>query len=153
MRYFFSLYASLSETESCLYAQAYQIDKGDSYMPLQLKASRATLLSVLFSVYTQKHIKEMLFRCISCVVLLVPPPPPALTFVSAASAPACFTTYAITAQSLTGELKWIAAGRIATDESRSAADSLAVGSVPQDSATGTRSEESTAAISTHLYEF
>lgn len=45
-------------------------------MPLQLKASRATLLSVLFSVYTQKHIKEMLFRCISCVVLLVPPPPP-----------------------------------------------------------------------------
>lgn len=121
-------------------------------MPLQLKASRATLLSVLFSVYTQKHIKEMLFRCISCVVLLVPPPP-ALTFVSAASAPACSTTYAITAQSLTGELKWIAAGRIATDESRSAADSLAVGSVPQDSATGTRSEESTAAISTHLYEF
>ena len=131
-------------------------------MPLQLKASRATLLSVLFSVYTQKHIKEMLFRCISCVVFLrvvclffffPPPPPPALTFVSAASAPACFTTYAITAQSLTGELKWIAAGRIATDESRSAADSLAVGSVPQDSATGTRSEESTAAISTHLYEF
>ncbi|CAA3033788.1 Hypothetical predicted protein [Olea europaea subsp. europaea] len=45
------------------------------------------------------------------------------------------------------------AGRIATDESRSAADSLAVGFVPQDSATGTRSEESTAAISTHLYEF
>lgn len=80
-------------------------------------------------------------------------PRPALTFVSAASAPACSITYAITAQSLTGELKWIAAGRIATDESRSAADSLAVGSVPQDSATGTRSEESTAAISTHLYEF
>lgn len=39
------------------------------------------------------------------------------------------------------------------DESRSAADSLTVGSVPQYSATGTRSEESTAAISTHLYEF
>ena len=88
-----------------------------------------------------------------CGFISSPPPPPALTFVSAASAPACFTTYAITAQSLTGELKWIAAGRIATDESRSAADSLAVGSVPQDSATGTRSEESTAAISTHLYEF
>lgn len=46
-----------------------------------------------------------------------------------------------------------AAGIIATDESRSAADSLAVGFVPQDSATGTRSEESTAAFSTHLYEF
>jgi hypothetical protein len=30
---------------------------------------------------------------------------------------------------------------------------LDVGSVPQDSATGTRPEESTAAISTHLYEF
>ncbi|KAM7460624.1 hypothetical protein LguiB_036015 [Lonicera macranthoides] len=59
-------------------------------------------------------------------------PPPALTFVSAASAPACSITYAITAQSLTGELKWIAAGRIATDESRSAADSLAVGSFEED---------------------
>ncbi|KAK8613110.1 hypothetical protein V6N13_104431 [Hibiscus sabdariffa] len=34
------------------------------------------------------------------------------------SAPACSTTYAITAQSLTGELKWIAVGRIATDESQ-----------------------------------
>lgn len=43
--------------------------------------------------------------------------PPALTFISAASAPTCFTTFAITAQSLTGKLKWIAAGRIATDES------------------------------------
>ncbi|WJZ97144.1 hypothetical protein VitviT2T_015774 [Vitis vinifera] len=58
-------------------------------------------------------------------------PPSALTFVSTASAPACSTTYAITAQSLTVELKWIAAGRIATDESRSAADSLAVRFVPQ----------------------
>lgn len=66
---------------------------------------------------------------------------PAEKGIQAASAPACSTTYAITAQSLTGELKWIAAGRIATDESRSAADSLAVRSVPQDSATGTRSEE------------
>ncbi|CAD5336166.1 unnamed protein product (mitochondrion) [Arabidopsis thaliana] len=52
---------------------------------------------------------------------------------------------------LSSSLDYSTAGRIATDESRSAADSPAVGFVPQDSATGTRSEESTAAFSTHLY--